>query len=37
MIENFGRNIARLRKQYDMSQEDLANKIGVKKTKHLKH
>ncbi|WP_053093307.1 helix-turn-helix transcriptional regulator [Lacticaseibacillus paracasei] len=31
MIENFGRNVARLRKQYDMSQEDLANKIGVKK------
>lgn len=31
MIENFGRNVARLRKQRGWSQEELASKIGVKK------
>jgi transcriptional regulator with XRE-family HTH domain len=31
MIENFGRNVARLRKQRGWSQEELASKIDVKK------
>lgn len=31
MIENFGRNVARLRKESDLSQEELANKIGLNK------
>lgn len=31
MIENFGRNVARLRKQRGWSQEELATEIGVKK------
>lgn len=31
MIENFGKNIARLRKEYGFSQEELAEKIGLKK------
>lgn len=31
MIENFGGNIARLRKEFNMSQTELAEKIGVQK------
>jgi len=31
MIENFGQNIARLRKEKSMSQEELAEKLGVTK------
>lgn len=31
MIENFGSNIARLRKEFNMSQTELAEKIGVQK------
>ncbi|EPN9336299.1 helix-turn-helix domain-containing protein [Enterococcus faecalis] len=31
MIENFSKNVARLRKERGYSQEDLANKLGVKK------
>ena len=31
MIENFGINVARLRKDKDMTQEDLADKLGVSK------
>lgn len=31
MIENFGKNVARLRKQKNMTQSDLAKAIGVNK------
>ncbi|AHD04636.1 helix-turn-helix transcriptional regulator [Paenibacillus larvae] len=31
MIENFGQNVARLRKKKGMSQEELAEKLDVKK------
>ncbi|MDA3964180.1 helix-turn-helix domain-containing protein [Enterococcus thailandicus] len=31
MIENFGNNVARLRKEHGYSQEELAQKIGLKK------
>lgn len=31
MIENFARNVARLRKEQEMTQEELAEKIGVRK------
>lgn len=31
VIENFGKNVARLRKEQGMSQEDLAEKLGLNK------
>lgn len=31
MIENFARNVARLRKEQEMTQEEFAEKIGVSK------
>lgn len=31
MIENFGPNVARLRKEFGLSQTELAEKVGIKK------
>lgn len=31
MIENFGKNVARLRRERDMTQVDLAKAIGINK------